>query len=54
LNGRSPEERHLRMNHRIHQYGTWLTEQARAQGIPVVEALPFETLNSRVKSALLL
>jgi 2-phosphoglycerate kinase len=54
LMGRSPEERHLRMNRRIHQYGTWLTEQARAQGIPVVESLPFETLNSRAKSALLL
>ncbi len=42
------------MNRRIHQYGAWLTEQARAHGLPVVEALPFDTLNSRVKSALLL
>ena len=52
LGGRRPEERHLRMNRRIHQYGAWLTEQARAHGLPVVEALPFDTLNSRVNSAL--
>jgi 2-phosphoglycerate kinase len=52
LDGRTPEERHLRMNRRIHQYGVWLADQARAHGLPVVEALPFDTLLHRAKSAL--
>lgn len=52
LGGRRPEERHLRMNRRIHQYGAWLTEQARAHGLPVVEALPFDTLLHRARAVL--
>jgi 2-phosphoglycerate kinase len=52
LEGRSPEERHHRMNRRIHQYGAWLADQARAHGLPVVEALPFDTLLHRAKGAL--
>jgi 2-phosphoglycerate kinase len=52
LEGRPPEERHLRTNRRIHQYGVWLAEQALAHDLPVVGALPFDTLHSRVRSAL--
>jgi 2-phosphoglycerate kinase len=52
LEGRPPEEHHRRMNRRIHEYGVWLAEQARAHNLPVVEALPFDTLLSRVKSVL--
>ena len=52
LDGRPPEERHRRTNRRIHEYGVWLAVQARAHSLPVVEALPFDTLLSRVKSVL--
>jgi 2-phosphoglycerate kinase len=52
LEGRPPEERHLRMNRRIQQYSVWLADQARAHGLPVVEALPFDTLLHRAMSAL--
>lgn len=52
LGGRPPEERHLLMNRRIFQYGAWLAGQARAHGLPVVEALPFDTLMVRTRAAL--
>ena len=40
------EDRHRLMNRRIIQYGTWLTDEARAYDLPVVEALPFESSSS--------
>jgi 2-phosphoglycerate kinase len=48
LDGRPPEERHLRMNRQIWQYGDWLAGQAHAQGYPLVDPLPFDTLADRV------
>ncbi len=47
------EDRHRLMNRRIFQYGAWLADQARAHGLPVVEALPFESLLDRAQAALL-
>jgi 2-phosphoglycerate kinase len=41
------EDRHRLMNRRIFQYGTWLADEARAQDLPVVEALPFESHDPR-------
>jgi hypothetical protein len=41
------------MNRRIFQYGTWLADEARAHDLPVVEALPFESLLDRARAALL-
>lgn len=52
LGGRPPEERHERMNRRIWQYGTWVCDQARAHGLPVVDSLPFATLVDRSRSVL--
>jgi hypothetical protein len=40
------------MNRRIFQYGTWLADEARSYGLPVVEALPFESLLDRARTAL--
>lgn len=47
------EDRHRLMNRRIFQYGTWIADEARALGLPVVEALPFESLLDRARTALL-
>jgi 2-phosphoglycerate kinase len=47
------EDRHRLMNRRIFQYGAWLADQAQAHGLPVVEALPFESLLDRARAALL-
>ena len=47
------EDRHRLMNRRIFQYGVWLADQAHAHGLPVVEALPFESLLDRALAALL-
>ena len=47
------EDRHRLMNRRIFQYGAWLAGEARAHGLPVVEALPFESLLDRARAALL-
>jgi 2-phosphoglycerate kinase len=47
------EDRHRLMNRRIFQYGTWLADEARAHDLPVVEALPFESLLDRARAALL-
>lgn len=54
LEGRAPEQRHLRMNRQIWQYGAWISEQAGAHDLPVVDPLPFATLAERVRSALAL
>jgi len=48
------EDRHRLMNRRIFQYGTWLADEARAHDLPVVEALPFESLLDRARAALAL
>jgi 2-phosphoglycerate kinase len=47
------EDRHRLMNRRIFQYGAWLADEARAHDLPVVEALPFESLLNRARAALL-
>jgi 2-phosphoglycerate kinase len=47
------EDRHRLMNRRIFQYDTWLADEARAHDLPVVEALPFESLLDRAPAALL-
>jgi 2-phosphoglycerate kinase len=46
------EDRHRLMNRRIFQYGAWLADEARAHDLPVVEALPFESLLDRARAAL--
>ena len=46
------ENRHRLMNRRIFQYGAWLADEARAHDLPVVEALPFESLLNRARAAL--
>ena len=48
------EDRHRLMNRRIFQYGAWLADEARAHDLPVVEALPFESLLDRARAALAL
>jgi 2-phosphoglycerate kinase len=45
------EDRHRHMNRRIFQYGAWLAHEAQAHDLPVVEALPFETLLGRALAA---
>jgi hypothetical protein len=47
------EDRHRLMNRRIFQYGAWLADEARSHDLPVVEALPFQSLLDRVRAALL-
>jgi 2-phosphoglycerate kinase len=47
------EDHHRLMNRRIFQYGAWLSDEARAHDLPVVEALPFESLLVRAWAALL-
>jgi 2-phosphoglycerate kinase len=47
------EDSHRLMNRRIFQYGAWLAGEARAHDLPVVEALPFESLQNRARAALL-
>jgi 2-phosphoglycerate kinase len=54
LGGRPPQERHVRMNRQIWEYGAWLCEQARAHDLPVLDPLPFATLLDRARSALAL
>jgi 2-phosphoglycerate kinase len=54
LDGRPPEERHLRMNRQIWQYGDWLSAQAKVYDLPVLDPLPFSTLTDRVRGALML
>jgi 2-phosphoglycerate kinase len=47
------EDRHRLMNRRIFQYGAWLADEARTHDLPVVDALPFDSLLDRVRAALL-
>ena len=47
------EARHRLMNRRIFQCGAWLADEARGHDLPVVEALPFESLLDRAQAALL-
>jgi 2-phosphoglycerate kinase len=52
LAGRERQARHVRMDRRIWQYGAWLAAEARRHGFPVLDPLPFETLDARVVYAL--
>jgi 2-phosphoglycerate kinase len=52
LAGRERQARHVRMDRRIWQYGDWLAGEARRHGFPVLDPLPFETLDARVVYAL--
>jgi 2-phosphoglycerate kinase len=52
LAGRERQARHVRMDRRIWQYGDWLAAEARRHGFPVLDPLPFETLDARVVYAL--
>ena len=52
LRGRPPQERHVRMNRQIWQYGAWVRDQARAHDLPVLDPLPFATLTDRARVAL--
>ena len=52
LEGRPPQERHLRMNRQIWQYGAWVGGQARVHDLPVLDPLPFSTLTDRARLAL--
>jgi 2-phosphoglycerate kinase len=52
LAGRERQARHVRMDRRILQYGAWLAAEARRHGFPVLDPLPFETLDARVIYAL--
>lgn len=54
LRGRPPQERHLRMNRQIWQYGAWVRDRARAHDLPVLDPLPFATLTDRARAALAL
>ena len=52
LKGRPPSERHLVVNRRIWQYGAWVCDQARDNGLPVVDSLPFQSLHARARASL--
>lgn len=52
LEGRAPRERHHRANLRIWQYGAWVSVEARARDLPVLDPVPFTTLLDRVKAVL--
>jgi 2-phosphoglycerate kinase len=52
LEGRAPQARHHRMNRLSWQYGAWVSEQAAACGLPVLDSLPFTTLADRARAAL--
>lgn len=52
LAGRPAEERHLRMNRQIWQYGEWVSRQARERNLTVLDPLPFATLAARALAAL--
>ena len=54
LRGRPAQERHVRMNRQIWQYGAWIREQARAHDLSVLDPLPFATLADRARVALAL
>ena len=52
LGGRPPEQRHVTMNRLIWRYGAWVSEQARARGLPVLDPLPFASLSHRARAIL--
>jgi 2-phosphoglycerate kinase len=52
LAGRDRQPRHDRMDRRIWQYGDWLAAEARRHAFPVLDPLPFQTLDARVVYAL--
>jgi 2-phosphoglycerate kinase len=52
LQGRPEQARHRRMARAIWLYGNWLAVQARAQGLTVIDSLPFESLQARAEAAL--
>ena len=52
LRGHPPQERHLRMNRQIWQYGAWVCEQARARDMCVIDSLPVATLTDRARIAI--
>jgi 2-phosphoglycerate kinase len=52
LVGRERQERHIRMDRRIWQYGDWLAAEARRHGFPVLDPLPFDSIDARVMHAL--
>lgn len=54
LGGRPPQERHIRMNRQIWQYGAWVCEQARVRDLSVLDSRPFVTLSDRARAALAL
>jgi len=54
LGGRPPQERHMRTNRQVWQYGAWVCEQARVRDLPVLDPLPFATLTDRARAALAL
>ena len=54
LGGRPPQQRHIRMNRLIWQYGAWVCEQARVHDLSVVDSRPFVTLSDRARAALAL
>ncbi len=47
-----PQERHVRVNRQIWQYGAWVGVQARVHDLPVLDPLPFSTLTDRARAAL--
>jgi 2-phosphoglycerate kinase len=46
------QARHDRIDRRLWKYGEWVEAGARRYGLPVLNPLPFETLDARVRSAL--
>jgi 2-phosphoglycerate kinase len=52
LAGRDRQARHVRMDRRIWQYGDWLAAEARRHDFPVLDPLPFDSLDARVAYAL--
>jgi 2-phosphoglycerate kinase len=49
LGGRPRSERHRRGDRRIWQAGSWICDQARAHGLPVVRSHPWADLTDRVR-----
>jgi 2-phosphoglycerate kinase len=52
LAGRDRQARHVRVDRRIWQYGDWLAAEARRHGFPVLDPLPFDSLDARAAYAL--
>lgn len=52
LRGRPPEERHRRTALAVWRYGNWLTKQASAHDLTVIDTAPFQTLPARAQAAI--